>query len=424
MQFKRLILILSLALIPLMSNAKLRSGEIAIEFRLKDGKYSAVVNRSGWKEPKDIPLCDTAKLEVLPVDHTLYNDANAQKAYEYILKPLATYLKKGDVIYFTPAGRINLFNLAALEDEKGRRLCERYHFFRVFDINEIPEDLPKHKYYTVLLYGGMKYDADFASLNEQGWWAHQPEFGNRSEDFKPSSPGLFDLGTTEDGTRAGFSKLKHSEEEIKFISDLGGWVSHPRTGAAAMEEVFRQDVSRDHEYIAHISTHTFNREDGILPDDHVLIKVDKTFASCGLLFSGAQHTLDGEQMPYAYDSFYRKQMTTRLNDGMLYGAEIARLDMSHCDLLVLAACNTALGIVRFDGVIGLQTAFKVAGVKTTLMTLWSVNDKATCEFMKRFYTYLFSGKSKHESLERARADLMNSEDFSDPIYWAPLIMID
>ena len=424
MKFKRLILILSFTLISPVSNAKLRSGEIAIEFRLKDGNYSAAVNRSGWKEPKNIPLCDIAKLEKLPVDHTLYNDANAQKAYEYILKPLAAYLKKGDVIYFTPAGKINLFNLAALEDEKGRRLCERYHFFRVFDINEIPEDPPKHKYNTVLLYGGMKYDADFASLNEQGWWAHQPEFGSRFEDFKPSSPGLFDLGTAEDGTRAGFANLKHSEEEIKFISGMGRWGVHPHTGAAAMEEVFRQDVSRDHEYIVHISTHTFNREDGILPDDHVLTKVDKTFASCGLLFSGAQHSLDGEQMPYAYDSFNRKQMPTRLNDGMLYGAEIARLDMSHCELLVLAACNTALGIVRFDGVIGLQFAFKIAGVKTTLMTLWSVNDKATCEFMKRFYSYLFCGKTKHESLERARADLMNSEDFSDPIYWAPFIMMD
>ena len=424
MQFKRLILILLLTLTPLVGNAKLRSGEITIEFRLKDGIYSALVNRPGWKAQKEFPLCDAEILEELPIDHTLYNDDNAQKAYEYILRPLASYLRKGDTVYFTPAGRINLFNLAALEDEKGRRLCERFHFYRVFDLNEIPEDPPKHKYNTVLLYGGMKYDADFASLNENGWWPHQPQFRNRFEDFKPSAAGQIDLGTAEDGTRAGFGNLKHSEEEIKFISDLGGWVSHPRIGAAAMEEVFRQDVSRDQEYIVHISTHTFNREDGIQSGDHVLTKVDKTFASCGLLFSGAQHTLNGEQMPYAYDSFYGRQMPTRLNDGMLYGAEIARLDMSHCDLLVLAACNTALGLVRFDGVIGLQLAFKIAGVKTTLMTLWSVNDKATCEFMKRFYTYLFSGKTKHESLERARADLMNSEDFSDPIYWAPFIMID
>ena len=98
--------------------------------------------------------------------------------------------------------------------------------------------------------------------------------------------------------------------------------------------------------------------------------------------------------------------------------------MGNCELLVLAACNTALGTVTQDGVIGLQSAFKQAGVRTLVMTLWSVNDKATSEFMKRFYKYLFDGYHKHLALEKARADLMRSEDYNDPLYWAPFIMLD
>ena len=131
-----------------------------------------------------------------------------------------------------------------------------------------------------------------------------------------------------------------------------------------------------------------------------------------ILFSGAGHTLDGETLPY------------RLNDGLLYAEEIAALDMEYCSMVVLGACNTALGVVTQDGILGLQSAFKEAGAQTLLMTLWSVNDKATSEFMKRFYTYLFDGKTKHEALIRARADMMNSTDFSDPVYWAPFIMLD
>ena len=79
-----------------------------------------------------------------------------------------------------------------------------------------------------------------------------------------------------------------------------------------------------------------------------------------------------------------KPLGAPLNDGLLNGAEIAQLDMSHCSMVVLAACNTASGTVSQDGIIGLQTAFKKAGVQTILMTLWSVNDTATSEFMMRF----------------------------------------
>ena len=117
------------------------------------------------------------------------------------------------------------------------------------------------------------------------------------------------------------------------------------------------------------------------------------------------------------------------------------MDMRNCDLVTLAACNTATGIVTQNGILGLQTAFKEAGVRSILMTLWSVNDKeagvrsilmtlwsvndkATAEFMKLFYTYLFAGNSKHESLELARKDFMNSPDYNHPLYWAPFILLD
>lgn len=119
-----------------------------------------------------------------------------------------------------------------------------------------------------------------------------------------------------------------------------------------------------------------------------------------------------------------KPLGAPLNDGLLNGAEIAQLDMSHCSMVVLAACNTASGTVLQDGIVGLQTAFKKAGVQTILMTLWSVNDTATSEFMMRFYTHLIAGKTMHEALDLARYDLMHSPDFNDPFYWAPFIMLD
>ncbi|HEY0320353.1 MAG TPA: CHAT domain-containing protein [Pyrinomonadaceae bacterium] len=59
-------------------------------------------------------------------------------------------------------------------------------------------------------------------------------------------------------------------------------------------------------------------------------------------------------------------------------------------LAVLSACQTGLGKIHDAGVIGLSRAFQIAGVPRVVMSLWSVNDKATAELMKSFVKYLRS----------------------------------
>ena len=136
------------------------------------------------------------------------------------------------------------------------------------------------------------------------------------------------------------------------------------------------------------------------------------YKTTGLMFTGASHTLNGYEMPY------------EMNDGLLYAEEIAVYDFSTVDLLVLSACGTALGTVTNDGIYGIQSAFKEAGAKTIVSTLWSINDKAAAEFMKVFYSYMIAGDTKYEAFEKARRAMIESDDYNDPLYWAPFIMID
>ncbi len=408
----RFLLCLAALCLPLLCPAQLRRGEATIEFLLQDGVYMAQVNRYGWSQSQTVRLCPESALNALPVDHKLYEESLAQKTYALLLAPLESYLKKGDKIYYAPVGRLFFINLDALMDGRGHRLLERYQLFRVSNTRELPYRSQDKQYLFVVLFGGMDYMASPDLMNHFATYCHTPDFQPYYEDCQGLPLDNVSLGHTEDGTRAGVNTLINSKDEIKFIYQSRRFSARPHTGAEASEEIFRSEMGRVEPYIVHLSTHTFNIDFKRLPGESDASYKQKLYKSCGLLFSGAGHTLQGEKLPY------------NLNDGLLYAEEIASLDMRECTLVVLGACNTALGVVTQDGILGLQSAFKEAGAQSLLMTLWSVNDKATSEFMKRFYTYLYGGKTKHESLQRARADLMASPDFNDPLYWAPFILLD
>jgi len=410
---KRLGLITVLLLLPTLVLAQFRKNEVAIEFKYSDGCYTAFIQRGGEPTRKKVLLENGPAIDDISRNASLYDDRNSRQAYRLILAPLAQYLRKGDIIYFSPAGQLHFINLAALTDDLGHRCFERYTFYRLSDISKPVNDEPlTPRYMPVVLYGGMNYWADPTLMNEQCWFLHEGPRHELFKDIKGWSVTDADFGTAEDGTRAGFSTLTNSRGEIKFIYHLQRAVSVVNTGPEALEERFKQDTRRDHPYVMHISTHSFQTRIPPRSQTVGLTEEEIIYKSCGLLFSGAGHTLQGETMPY------------KMNDGLLYAEEIAKLDMHCCELVVVGACNTALGRVSQNGVIGLQSAFKKAGAKTLLLTLWSVNDRATSFFMQQFYTYLFKGKSKYEAFARARQDLIRSEDFNDPVYWAPFILLD
>lgn len=103
--------------------------------------------------------------------------------------------------------------------------------------------------------------------------------------------------------------------------------------------------------------------------------------------------------------------------------EIARLDLSNTELVVLSACYTGDGLVRSDGVFGLQRAFKKAGVKSLILSLWNEDDKSGCRMMIEFYSRLIkNGLDRHEAFESAKNEIRRY--YPHPSYWAGFIMID
>ncbi|WP_229424257.1 CHAT domain-containing protein [Moorena producens] len=92
------------------------------------------------------------------------------------------------------------------------------------------------------------------------------------------------------------------------------------------------------------------------------------------------------------------------------------------ELLVLSACRTAAGDSR--AALGLAGVAVRSGARSTLASLWSVDDVATTELMTRFYQRLAKGNvTKAEALRQAQQDLLQSEAYNHPIYWSAFILL-
>lgn len=105
----------------------------------------------------------------------------------------------------------------------------------------------------------------------------------------------------------------------------------------------------------------------------------------------------------------------------LSALEIARLDLTGTELVVLSACATGLvSVAAGEGVYGLERALIVAGAHAMLLSLWTVPDAATCDFMIRFYTLLKGGSRRLDALLRVQQEFRAHQNllWRDPYYWA------
>ncbi len=92
-------------------------------------------------------------------------------------------------------------------------------------------------------------------------------------------------------------------------------------------------------------------------------------------------------------------------------------------LVVLSCCHSGRGEIKAEGVVGIARAFLGAGARSVLVSLWAIDDEATLEFMKSFYSHLAERRSAGESLNRAMKCMRESDEFSEVKYWAPFVLI-
>jgi tetratricopeptide (TPR) repeat protein len=94
------------------------------------------------------------------------------------------------------------------------------------------------------------------------------------------------------------------------------------------------------------------------------------------------------------------------------------------DLVTLSACQTGLGKIAGEGMIGLSRSFLIAGARSVVVSQWSIDDDATIGFMQSFYRdYLRQGGDKAQALRRAMLSLRGKPSTAHPRYWAAFTLV-
>ena len=174
--------------------------------------------------------------------------------------------------------------------------------------------------------------------------------------------------------------IPSSKEEVLKIEALlleNNWQVKGLTEKLASEENIK---SMFRPKLIHFATHGFFQSDSVAGNN--------TLLRSGLLLSRAGTSLEGKA-------------SSNKEDGILTSAEAMNLDLDQTELVVLSACETGLGEIKNgEGVYGLQRAFKVAGSKSIIMSLWKVSDEATQELMVSFYKYWLGRQSSPQNPEK------------------------
>lgn len=311
------------------------------------------------------------------------NLATAQRLYNIIWLPLLPYLKGKSRIHYAPAGSLHQIAFSILTNQKGDALITNYSLHCYSTIRDylppiqLPENLPK----TALLMGGIKYDL---TPEEVVQFDHSHRGIDIEEEWEVTSTETLQ-----------FSYLNGTLKETKLLSNLlkgKKWQVQLYTGLDANEIALRKYSADQSPAILHLATHGYFSASNII-SAHPLLR-------SGLALAGAN------------DSKLK---------GILTALDVASFDLRNTQLVVLSACETGLGeINNHEGIFGLQRAFKLAGAKALLLSLWQIPDQQTVELMDLFYRHFLAGKDKADALISAQRQM--KEKYA-PFYWAGFVMV-
>ena len=393
---------------------KLKDGDVLIDFTdyLSESRgrvYAAYLVNNKQENPLLMKLFAESKIDSMGVRYPerYYEKPYAETMLKLLWEPFKEKIAEGATVYYVPSQLLFQIALESIPMEDGSLLGEHYHFVRLSSARELVNLAPKlnmdmaARNPNAVLYGGLLYD-----LEANDWEAEAKKYDVSSL-----------LAVRGDIVRGDsvFRILPGSKKEVDAIEKI--IKSHQLkvesfTGKRGTEESFLSMSGKAPE-ILHVATHGFYYTPDEAQEIDYLRGYKDAMSLSGLVMSGGNAAWRGRELPDGVLS------------GILTASNIARLDLSNTELVVLSACESGKGKATAEGLYGLQRAFKKAGVKTIVMSLWNVSDRVGTEFMNMFYENLFD-EDNHQDKRRAfdKAKMTIRRKYPDPYYWACFVMMD
>lgn len=387
--------------------------------------YAAIVLLPGDGSPHFVPLCIERDLidNLSKNKDVSYWTGGKSSLYNLIWAPLEKWLRDVETVYYAPDGLICNINpdAIALDQSGNKTLIDQLRLVRLGSTRQLAvtaaTTVPVSN--EALLFGGIRYEPKSNDIQQQNkinglvFRGENPEF--IPVDFEDSTHQIADLPF-----------LPGTLKEVKFIENQlrKSFTTNIFTGFSASEEAFKfKTISgKLSPRVIHIATHGFSSvttesnfgNSGITPNSERAMRLEKhPFLQSGLYFAGANHARK-----------MRQPIEEGMEDGVLTAFEVSTLSLQNTELVVLSACKSGLGAqYGRDGLYGLQRAFKIAGVKYLILSLWQVPDEATEELMSAFYANWLNKKMDIPAAFR-QAQLALKKKYKDPEMWAGFVLVE
>jgi|GEM_PF-620405 len=330
---------------------------------------------------------------------------NEPDLYRRLWKFVDEKLTDTKTVYISPDGIYNQVNLNTIfNDEKKKYLIEEKELHLVTTLNDLTaiKSSTFKKPTNIVLVGNPKFDYDITKLN-----APKKE---KEVSVALASRGAFGFVLSElPGTKVEVEVIKNTLDKNNVTSTL-------LMEEAANERDLKKIKNPD---VLHLATHGFFLEDPKEEDLAGYDKIEKEFYKNPMLRSGV--FFSGANKNYSLNTSNASQISD-FEDGMLTSYEAMNLTLDKTELVVLSACQTGLGKVKNgEGVYGLQRAFKLAGAKSVIMSLWPVSDDATKDLMIAFYDGWIKKGSLYQAFRDAQLEV--KKKYPDPYFWGAFVLV-